>query len=640
MAQKIQLRRDTAANWTTVNPTLSQGEPGFETDTGKFKIGTGLADWTSLDYANTSTTSGGSGASAFADLTGQISQSQIPTGQSAIIIPSQLQTTNTGASGQVLSLNNSGQFTWSTVSGGGNLAIVATTGNYDDLTHKPTFTTGNQRIFSNVAVPPGSLVEAYQYEIVTVGGSNWVIAGAANNNVGTVFTAINNGSGAGGTGTVRRVGNFAVALTGSYLDLLDAPTTLSSFTDDVGYLNTATMSNYVTTSQVSDIVAQEIDNVMATSGTFFAVVQELAAASTNTSVTTALDNRLRIDVNTQNLSTQQKANGVTNLGLASVAVSGSYNDLVDVPNTFSITPATESEIGGVIVGSGISVDHTGRISVNTSTVNISMIAPDNLKGQLDQAAGQLRGDFNYLYFAKSSFNPGPYTIDQTVTTSTNSVTSGASQWLAAIDNAKAGYQAGQWRLYDPTKSTSYSIIGMATAGGVATVTIDNTITYNASDVYYIQQTDTWSRIAQMDSYGTQKSSIGGLESTSVSGTVTLAGGQTGGTTATMFVLDCTGVSYGELAISFTDSNNTEYYKGTIEVHLYPDNTYIVQPNTAGNKTDRVGIGFTSGANAPFTNAALIKIPVFNTDINIATNLTNTTCQITNIKYAWLVRSNI
>jgi hypothetical protein len=46
----IQLRSDTAANWTSVNPTLALGEQGFETDTGKSKIGTGFAVWTSLPY--------------------------------------------------------------------------------------------------------------------------------------------------------------------------------------------------------------------------------------------------------------------------------------------------------------------------------------------------------------------------------------------------------------------------------------------------------------------------------------------------------------------------------------------------------------------------------------------------------------
>lgn len=46
----IQTRRDTAANWTSANPTLASGEIGFETDTSKFKIGNGSTAWTSLAY--------------------------------------------------------------------------------------------------------------------------------------------------------------------------------------------------------------------------------------------------------------------------------------------------------------------------------------------------------------------------------------------------------------------------------------------------------------------------------------------------------------------------------------------------------------------------------------------------------------
>lgn len=46
----IQLRSDTAANWASVNPTLAVGETGFETDTGKLKVGTGSSDWNSLIY--------------------------------------------------------------------------------------------------------------------------------------------------------------------------------------------------------------------------------------------------------------------------------------------------------------------------------------------------------------------------------------------------------------------------------------------------------------------------------------------------------------------------------------------------------------------------------------------------------------
>ena len=41
-----QQRRDTAANWTSQNPTLLAGELGYETDTGYFKIGDGSTAWT------------------------------------------------------------------------------------------------------------------------------------------------------------------------------------------------------------------------------------------------------------------------------------------------------------------------------------------------------------------------------------------------------------------------------------------------------------------------------------------------------------------------------------------------------------------------------------------------------------------
>ena len=47
---QIQVRRGTASSWTSANPTLAAGEWGFETDTGKVKIGTGATAWTSLSY--------------------------------------------------------------------------------------------------------------------------------------------------------------------------------------------------------------------------------------------------------------------------------------------------------------------------------------------------------------------------------------------------------------------------------------------------------------------------------------------------------------------------------------------------------------------------------------------------------------
>ena len=48
----IKMRRDTAANWTSANPTLAAGEWGYETDTKRRKLGDGTTAWTSLRYAD------------------------------------------------------------------------------------------------------------------------------------------------------------------------------------------------------------------------------------------------------------------------------------------------------------------------------------------------------------------------------------------------------------------------------------------------------------------------------------------------------------------------------------------------------------------------------------------------------------
>jgi hypothetical protein len=47
---RIQVRRGTSSDWSSVNPVLAAGEMGVETDTRKIKIGDGSTVWNSLDY--------------------------------------------------------------------------------------------------------------------------------------------------------------------------------------------------------------------------------------------------------------------------------------------------------------------------------------------------------------------------------------------------------------------------------------------------------------------------------------------------------------------------------------------------------------------------------------------------------------
>jgi hypothetical protein len=99
-----------------------------------------------------------------------------------------------------------------------------------------------------------------------------------------------------------------------------------------GYLTSSSLTGYATESYVTT----QISNIIDTAPEALNTLNELAAALGDdanfaSTTSTALGNRLRIDVDTQGLTTQQKTNAVTNLGLATVATSGSYNDLTNKP---------------------------------------------------------------------------------------------------------------------------------------------------------------------------------------------------------------------------------------------------------------------------------------------------------------------
>ena len=105
MTSRLQQRRDTAANWTSNNPTLAAGEFGLETDTGKFKIGNGSTAWASLAYGGLQGTTGLQGSAGSQGTSGQVN---------ALTINAQTGTTYTLASGDVNALvtaSNAGSIT-------------------------------------------------------------------------------------------------------------------------------------------------------------------------------------------------------------------------------------------------------------------------------------------------------------------------------------------------------------------------------------------------------------------------------------------------------------------------------------------------------------------------------------------------
>lgn len=204
-----------------------------------------------------------------------------------------------------------------------------------------------------------------------------------------------------------------VALSNSYNDLSNKPsiptipTTISSFTNDSGFLNTASVTALLTWNNISNkpgfapvalsnnyndlsnkpsfsglateiFVTTAIGNLVSTAPTALNTLGELSAALGNDAnfsgtVAASLDNRLRIDVNSQNLSTLQKANAVTNLGLATVAVSGSYEDLTNKPTiSLSQVNADWNATSGVaqilnkpVLFSGSYIDLTNKPTIET-----------------------------------------------------------------------------------------------------------------------------------------------------------------------------------------------------------------------------------------------------------------------------------
>ena len=75
--RKIQLRRDTATNWSLANPILASGEPAVETTTGRMKVGDGVTRWNDLQYVSQGNT-GATGPTGFTGNTGPTGSQGVP----------------------------------------------------------------------------------------------------------------------------------------------------------------------------------------------------------------------------------------------------------------------------------------------------------------------------------------------------------------------------------------------------------------------------------------------------------------------------------------------------------------------------------------------------------------------------------
>lgn len=151
MANKIQLRRDTTVNWTTADPTLSQGEIGLDLTTGNIKIGNGLESWVNLDYVIPSIAGLASevyvdnkieqlkgGADTALDTLMELAQALGDDANFSATVTTQLGLKANSA--DLALVATSGSYT--DLSNKPNLSVVALSGNYNDLLNKPVLFDG------------------------------------------------------------------------------------------------------------------------------------------------------------------------------------------------------------------------------------------------------------------------------------------------------------------------------------------------------------------------------------------------------------------------------------------------------------------------------------------------------------------
>lgn len=199
--------------------------------------------------------------------------------------------------------------------------------------------------------------------------------------------------------------NKPVLFSGSYTDLTNKPTiptNTNQLSNGAGFLTSASLASYATQTYVNTSIMaitppggfagqnqlnSAISNIVNSAPEALNTLNELALALGSdanyaTTTATALGNRLRVDVNTQNLTTQQKTNARTNLGLATVASSGSYTDLSNPPtiptNTSDLTNGagfiTTSQARAALsftAGSGAYDSSTGVITIPTNTSHLT-----------------------------------------------------------------------------------------------------------------------------------------------------------------------------------------------------------------------------------------------------------------------------
>lgn len=167
-----------------------------------------------------------------------------------------------------------------------------------------------------------------------------------------------------------------VATTGSYDDLTDTPTIpsrVSQLTNDSGYAKTADLATVATSGSYNDLTNKPTINDKTLT------IQKNGTAVQTFTANSAADKTANITVPTKTSELTNDSNFVTSTGLATVATSGSYNDLSNKPtiptvNDKTLTIKRNATTLGTFTANSSS-DKTVNIIVPTKTSDLTNDVP-------------------------------------------------------------------------------------------------------------------------------------------------------------------------------------------------------------------------------------------------------------------------
>jgi len=157
-------------------------------------------------------------------------------------------------------------------------------------------------------VTAGNFVVGYQYEIISAGTTNFVSIGAANNNVGTTFTATGTGS---GTGTAGHVLNYATNGTENIEVFVNGIKQVEGASNDY-VATTGTSVNFVSNFASGDVVDIQVYELL-TNSAYYTKTETYTQAEVNSQITTAVGGNLTLTgltVDTDTLKVDESNNRV------------------------------------------------------------------------------------------------------------------------------------------------------------------------------------------------------------------------------------------------------------------------------------------------------------------------------------------